>query len=97
MKNTVTDPRDVLREAAATLRKDRKIGTFGNPRAKNIFWLAKDPKTEEEVIENIYERLRTFGYEITITHDPDLADPQAILEAGMARIDQWSKNEEANA
>lgn len=97
MKKTVIDARDVLREAAATLRKDREIGTFNNPRAKNIFWLAKEPKTEEEVIENIYERLRTFGYEITITHDPELADPQYILEAGMARIDQWSKNEEADA
>ena len=97
MKETVTNPRDVLRKAATTLRKDREIGTFDSPRAKNIFWLAKDPKTEEDVIENIYERLRTFGYEITITHDPDLADPQSILEAGMARIDRWSKNEEANA
>lgn len=97
MKETVINPRDVLRKAATTLRKDREIGTFDSPRAKNIFWLAKDPETEEEVIENIYERLRTFGYEITITHDPELADPQYILEAGMARIDQWSKNEEANA
>lgn len=97
MKKTVIDARDVLREAAMTLRKDREIGTFNSPLAKNIFWLAKDPKTEEEVIENIYERLRTFGYEIAITHDPDLADPQIILEAGMARIDQRNKSEEADA
>lgn len=97
MKKTVIDPRDVLREAAMTLRKDREIGTFGNPRAKNIFWLAKDPKTEEEVIENIYERLRTMGYVITITHDPELADPQTILEVGLARIDQRNKNEEVDA
>lgn len=97
MKNTAIDPRDVLREAATTLRKDREIGTFGSPLAKNIFWLAKNPKTEEEVIENIYERLRTMGYEITVTHNPDLADPQAILEVGLARIAQRNKNEGADA
>lgn len=96
MKKTVIDARDVLREAATTLRKDREIGTFNNPLAKNIFWLAKNPKTEEEVIENIYERLRTMGYEITITHDPELADPQAILEVGLARVSQRLENEKAD-
>ena len=97
MKNPVNNPRDVLREVATTVRKDREIGTFGNPLAKNIFWLAKNPRTEEEVIENIYERLRTMGYEITITHDPELADPQAILEVGLARISQRNENEKADA
>ena len=38
-----------------------------------------------------------MGYEITITHDPELADPQSILEVGMARIDQRNKNEKADA
>lgn len=76
-------PRELFRLLGQELTMDREHGTFNQPEAQEVSWLVREPKTDEEIAENLYEKLRSYGVSITI--DPKEADPVSIMGAYMAR------------
>lgn len=78
-----SDMRKLFRNLGREISMDRDHGTFSQPEAQEVSWLMSDPKTEEEIAENLYERLRSYGVRFTV-HSED-ADPVSFLGAYMAR------------
>lgn len=53
--------RTLLRAAARSLTQDREIRSFDHPLSSSVPFLAKEPKTDEEIAENLWERIRAVG------------------------------------
>lgn len=81
--------RELLKTVGESIDKDKEINTFAQPEAKDISWLAKNPRTAEEIAENIYERIRTLGFELEVVKDPSAeglkSNSADLLGAYMAR------------
>lgn len=56
------------------MQKDIDDGLFDHPDAWQVGWLIHQPKTLEDIAENLFERLRSVGGEITLAvKDTDYA------------------------
>ena len=58
--------RKAARKLGANLQKDIDDGLFDHPDAWKVGWLIHQPKTLEDIAENLFERLRSVGGEITL-------------------------------
>lgn len=77
------EPREVFRTVADSISQDRKIKSFDQPEAKEVSWLAKEPVTDAEIAENMYERMRSMG--LTISFDKDDVQAMDFMTAYIAR------------
>ncbi|MDD2326418.1 MAG: hypothetical protein PHW63_10575 [Alphaproteobacteria bacterium] len=75
--------REVFRAIGKDLTNDREMGTFRQPEAAEVSWLANEPQTDEEIAENLYERLSSVG--ISMTFNQSDVDAVDIMGAYMAR------------
>lgn len=58
--------RKAARKLGANLQKDIDDGLFDHPDAWQVGWLIHQPKTLEDIAENLFERLRSAGGEINL-------------------------------
>lgn len=56
--------RKAARKLGSNLQKDIDDGLFDHPDAWKVGWLINQPKTLEDIAENLFERLRSAGGEI---------------------------------
>lgn len=59
--------RKAARKLGANLQKDIDDGLFDHPDAWQVGWLIHQPKTLEDIAENLFERLRSVGGEINLS------------------------------
>lgn len=86
--STTYNSREILREVGLSIDQDKKIHSFRDPRANQVGWLAHEPHSAMEIIENAYDRLRSAGFSVTVSHNPDDADPVELTTAGLIRMEQ---------
>lgn len=75
--------RDIFRTMGKSIDMDREINTFDQPEAQEVSWLQSNPQTAEEIAENIYERMRAVGIELTVEHEE--VDSVSLMAAYVAR------------
>jgi hypothetical protein len=75
-----TTVRAMFRRLGANLDRDLSLDVFSDPDAMKVPWLIHQPKTNEELAENLFERLRGAGIEFSLNiHDVD-ADSVMLAE-----------------
>lgn len=83
--NTV---RAMFRRLGSNLDRDIELDTFSDPDALRVPWLIRKPETNEELAENLFERLRSAGIEFSMNLED--VDTDAIMLS--ERIAQDSGN-----
>lgn len=71
--------RQMFRKLGANLDSDLDHDLFSHPDALKVPWLIRRPQSNEELAENLYERLRAAGVEISL--NIDVVDAESIFLA----------------
>ena len=71
--------RQMFRKLGANLDSDLDHDLFSHPDALKVPWLIRRPRNNEELAENLYERLRSAGVEISLNFD--VVDAESIFLA----------------